>query len=68
MSKRISKSTYCYLEAESHLRDAAEILQKAVDFYGPNDPDLELALIKVRTALGFMIQGRKSQVRSRENV
>jgi hypothetical protein len=68
MSKRISKSTYFYLEAESHLRDAAQILQKAVDFYGVNDPDLELALIKVRTALGFMVQGRKSQVRRKENV
>jgi len=63
MSKRISKSTYCYLQAESHLRDAEKILSDAVSVYGPNDPDLDLAWIKVRTALSFMTQGRKSQVR-----
>jgi hypothetical protein len=68
MSKRVSRSTYCYLQAESHLRDAEQILDTAVHIYGVNDPDLELALIKVRTALSFMIQGRKSQVRRKENV
>jgi len=68
MSKRIGRSTYFYLQAESHLRDAEKILSNAVRVYGPNDPDLDLAWIKVRTALSLMTQGRKSQVRSEKNV